>query len=352
MAVPPAHYHGVLHRADDEVSSVILSRSSVSSCIVNSLVFVEAQQQMVGLIDKIGGRPFAPASVMSKLSTHMIAGSGFGQYMDWSGTEFPSSGSKGPQMNEKGKPTTLASVVETFGEHLLPMIVFPAWLLKCLPSPTMNMVGNGKEKFETLVKAMIQKIRDASQKENDASPEAARKSDLLSNLVNAPPSVSGGAFSEQDIIGNVFALSFAAEETTSSALQTGLILLAIHTDIQVELQAEVDNICANKAVGEPMDYKTDWPKMRKLMAFMVCLATFMNGLNCQTDASCSSKPNAPILAFLPFPKWLLQISISHTAAAISISRPALSSSTIWWRLTTIPDSGAPTPASSGLPAGS
>jgi len=234
-----------------------------------NLVFVEAQQQIVGLIDKIGGRPFTPASVMSKLSTHMIAGSGFGQYMDWSGTDLPFSGSKGLRAHERGKPTTLASVVETFGEHLLPMIVFPAWLLKSLPSPTMNMIGNGKEKFEKLVRAMIQKIRDASQKEKDASLNAARKSDLLSNLVNAPSSVSGGTFSEQDIIGNVFALSFAAEETTSSALQTGLILLAIHTDIQGALQAEVDAICANKAVGEPMDYKTDWPKMRNLMAFML-----------------------------------------------------------------------------------
>lgn len=213
---------------------------------------------------------------MSKLSTHMIAGSGFGQYMDWSGTDLPFSGSKGLRAHARGKPITLASVVETFGEHLLPMIVFPAWLLKSLPSPTMNMVGNGKEKFETLVRAMIQKIRDASQKEKDASPNAARKSDLLSNLVNAPSSLSGGTFSEQDIIGNVFALSFAAEETTSSALQTGLILLAIHTDIQGALQAEVDAICANKAVGEPMDYRTDWPKMRNLIAFMVCLVALTN----------------------------------------------------------------------------
>jgi cytochrome P450 len=220
---------------------------------------------MVGLINRLGEHAFAPGSVMNKLSTHMIAGSGFGQYMDWSGTNLLPGASKAPQ----AQATTLASVVETFGEYLLPMIVFPAWLLKCLPSPTMNVVGNSKEKFETLVRAMIQKIRADSQKEKDAGPGAARKNDLLSNLVNAPPSVSGGTLSEQDIIGNVFALSFAAEETTSSALQTGLILLAIHTDIQETLQAEVDAICANKAVDELMDYKMDWHKMRNLMAFMV-----------------------------------------------------------------------------------
>jgi cytochrome P450 len=224
---------------------------------------------MAGLIDRLGGHAFAPASVMTKLSTHMIAGSGFGQYMDWSGTNLLPGDS---QAHERGKATTLASVVEAFGEHLLPMLVFPAWLLKCLPSPTMNIVGNSKAKFETLVTEMVQKIRDDSQKEKDAGPGAARKSDLLSNLVNAPPSVSGDTFSEQDIIGNVFALAFAAEETTSSALQTGLILLAIHTDIQEALQAEVDAICVNKGDDEPMDYKTDWPKMRNLMAFMVCYA--------------------------------------------------------------------------------
>src|SRR5450759_4731361 len=120
---------------------------------------------MIGLIDILGKYPFAPASVMNKLSTHMIAGSGFGQYMDWSGTNLLPGKSKGPQTHDRGKATTLASVVETFGEHLLPMLVFPAWLLKCLPSPTMNVVGNSKEKFETLVRAMIQKIRDDSQNE-------------------------------------------------------------------------------------------------------------------------------------------------------------------------------------------
>jgi cytochrome P450 len=231
---------------------------------------------MVSLIDRLGGHAFAPATVMSKLSTHMIAGSGFGQYMDWSDTNLLPGESKSPQAHKRGKATTLASVVEAFGEHLLPMLVFPAWLLKCLPSPTMNVVGNSKAKFETLVKTMVQKIRDDSQKEKDAGPGSARKSDLLSNLVNAPPSVSGGTFSEQEIIGNVFALAFAAEETTSSALQTGLILLAIHTDIQKALQAEVDAICVNKTDDEPMDYKTDWPKMRNLMAFMVCYAVLKN----------------------------------------------------------------------------
>jgi cytochrome P450 len=244
------------------------SISAFSLRIVKSLVFVEAQRQMIGLIDKIGGCAFAPASVMSKLSTHMIAGSGFGQYMDWSGTDLPSGGPKRTQTHNRMKPTTLASAVETFGEHLLPMIVFPAWLLKCLPSPTMNMVGNSKEKFESLVRMMIHKIRDA-QKEKISGPDAVRTSDVLSNLVNAPLGVSGGAFSEKEIIGNVFALSFAAEETTSSALQTGLILLAINTDIQETLQAEIDAIYADKDADELMDYKVDWPKMRNLMAFMV-----------------------------------------------------------------------------------
>jgi hypothetical protein len=258
----------------------------------------------------------------------MIAGSGFGQYMDWSGTNLLSSGSRGLQAHEKGKSTTLASVVEAFGEHLLPMIAFPAWLLKSLPSPTMNMVGNSKEKFETLVRATIQKIRDASQKEKDASPGVARKSDLLNNLVNAPLAGSGGTFNDQDIIGNVFALSFAAEETTSSALQTGLILLAIHTDIQEALQAEVDTIYANKAVGEPMDYTTDWPKMRNLMAFMVCLVAAINRIKSQANASCSSKPYVPIPASLPFPKWPLRSSTLPTAATTSKFPLVLSSSTI------------------------
>lgn len=232
---------------------------------------------MAGLIDKIGASPFAPASVMSKLSTHMIAGSGFGQYMDWSGTNLSPDGPKGPEAHDKGKPASLASAVEAFGEHLLPMIVFPAWLLKCLPSPTMNMVGNSKANFEMLVRKMVQKIRDASQKGKDG-PDTIRTSDLLSNLVKAPPSVSGGTFSEKDIVANVFALSFAAEETTSSALQTALILLATRTDIQEELQMEVDAICAGKAADELMDYKQDWPKMRNLMALMVRFVTLIDRL--------------------------------------------------------------------------
>jgi hypothetical protein len=53
---------------------------------------------------------------------------------------------------------------------------------------------------------MIRKIRDALQKEKDASPNAAHTSDLPGNLVNASSSVSGGMSNEQDIIGTIFAL--------------------------------------------------------------------------------------------------------------------------------------------------
>jgi cytochrome P450 len=292
MAVSSTYYYSIFYRTEHEVSTLYIFEIDASSRILHSLVFVEAQRQMAGLMDRLGRHAFAPASVMNKLSTHMIAGSGFGQYMDWSDTKLLPGESLG-QARDRKKVTTLASVVETFGEHLLPMIIFPAWLLKALPSPTMNIVGNGKEKFEMLVRAMVQKIRDDSQKESIAGSGVSRKSDLLSNLVTAPPSNSGGTFSEKDIIGNVFALAFAAEETTSSALQVGLILLAMHTDIQVALQKEVDEFCANKPIDELMDYKTEWPKMRNLMAFMVCYTTFTNCFTKYAKPICSSKPNVP-----------------------------------------------------------
>lgn len=243
------------------------------------LVFSEAQRLMTGLIDTLGGLQVPPSAFTRRLTLYMTAGSGFGQYMDWSGVNFEPSGSGDALKNEVAKATSFAPLLLTFVEHLYPLLILPTWLMKSLPSPTMNAVGLGKEKFETMVKDTVSRIRDATTRGKATGTQTARKYDLLSNLVNAPPSISGGQFNDKDIVGNVFILTAAAQDSTSSTLQTALILLAIHTDIQKALQAEVDAICARRTPDESMDYKADWPKMRNIVAFTLevlrCHPTFV-----------------------------------------------------------------------------
>lgn len=225
---------------------------------------------MAGLIDALGEQEVSPTAFTRRLTLSIMAGSGFGQYMDWSGVSFDPNKSTRSPMDEVTSTTSFAPILLTFAIHLYPLILFPTWLMNILPSPTLNAVGYGKAKFDALVRNTVSRIRE---NKHDAEGKPSRKSDVLSNLVNAPPSHSGGQFSDEDMVANVFILSLAAQDTTSTTLETVLTLLAMNPDMQEALQAEVDAICVDRKADEAMDYKTDWPKMRNVMAFTASLKT-------------------------------------------------------------------------------
>lgn len=230
---------------------------------------------MTGLIDALGRQEVYPSAFTRRLTLSIMAGSAFGQYMDWSGISFnPNKPIRSPK-DVVSSTTSFAPILLTFANHLYALLLLPAWLLNLLPSPELNAVGYGKQKFEVSVRNASSRIRE---RKEEAEPQVNRRSDVLSNLVNAPPSLVGGQFSDEDIVANVFILSIAAQDTTSGTLEMGLVLLAMHPDVQESLQAEVDAICAGKTAGEAMNYKKDWPKMRNLMAFAASSLLLIQGI--------------------------------------------------------------------------
>jgi cytochrome P450 len=78
-----------------------------------------------------------------------------------------------------------------------------------------------------------------------------------------------GGLSDQEITGNVFIFTLAGHETTATTIQTALVLLAVHPELQQEIHEELDMIYRGKSEGEALVYESDYPKMRRVMALFV-----------------------------------------------------------------------------------
>jgi cytochrome P450 len=83
---------------------------------------------------------------------------------------------------------------------------------------------------------------------------------------------------ESEILGNICILLIAGHETSASVLETALILLATEPEFQQRIRDEIDSIWAAKKPGEDLTYE-DYPKMRTIMALMVCLLSLLNILS-------------------------------------------------------------------------
>lgn len=78
-----------------------------------------------------------------------------------------------------------------------------------------------------------------------------------------------GGLSDPEITSNVFIFTLAGHETTATTIQTALVLLAVHPELQQEIHEELDVVYGGKSEGEGLVYESDYPKMRRVMALMV-----------------------------------------------------------------------------------
>jgi len=145
------------------------------------------------------------------------------------------------------------------------LIIFPAWLLKIFPLKIFREVQKAKDEFNNYMHELISSAT--------SSPNASARGDLLTSMAKASTQDTKGALSGQEIIGNIFIFVLAGHETTATALQTALIMLAATPALQQQVQDEIRSIWDLKKEGEDMDYG-DYPKMRVIMALMVRVPCF------------------------------------------------------------------------------
>jgi cytochrome P450 len=197
---------------------------------------------------------------VTQLALSVISAAGFGHKVQWPGHEQTDSGAEGSEV-------TFAECLKTFVDEIFVLFIFPSWFLRLSPSAHLRNIHKAPGIFANHVK---QAIEHARLRENNET----RENDLLSNMVHtrSHSSDSDPALSDEEITGNVFIYTLAGHETTATTIQTALILLALHPDLQQEIQEELDLIYASKSEGRegPLAYESDYPRMRHAMALMVC----------------------------------------------------------------------------------
>jgi hypothetical protein len=147
-----------------------------------------------------------------------------------------------------------------FLDLLAYVILLPKWMMRYSPFGGMRHLLTCTEEFVLYVRELI-----ASAEENSS------KSDLLSAIVKAGKgSGEKTALSETETIGNMFLFIVAGHETSSNTMHTALLMLACEPKIQADVHEEIEGIWTNKKDDEDWCYETDYPKMRVLMAVIVC----------------------------------------------------------------------------------
>jgi cytochrome P450 len=206
------------------------------------------------------------------LALHIISAAGFGHQMQWHGHDSNAAESS-------TRKVTFAESLKTFVDEIWLLMIFPAWLLKFSPSAHLRRVHKAPDIFAKHVQQAINEARseDTMQREYEnqqlqQQQKSTRKNDLLSNMINSGDVSHGsdkGGLSDQEITGNVFIFTLAGHETTATTMQTALVLLAAHPELQQEIHEELDMIYRGKSEGEGLLYESDYPKMRRVMALFV-----------------------------------------------------------------------------------
>ncbi|KAK8087281.1 Cytochrome p450 [Apiospora phragmitis] len=112
-----------------------------------------------------------------------------------------------------------------------------------------------KKKPSTFLSTLVSNARDDA---NTTTEESSSGS-----------SAGGGrkkGFSKQDLMGNMFVMSFAGHDTTASSLAFTIAMLATRPDYQRWIQAETDQVLATGV--DRGDYKTIFPRLKRCQALL------------------------------------------------------------------------------------
>ncbi|KAH7350990.1 cytochrome P450 [Rhexocercosporidium sp. MPI-PUGE-AT-0058] len=256
----------------------------------SSLVFqksvVQGQDMLDSFTHDVEGRQASPVveDLMHWTMTvalHVISSAAFSLHMPWPTKSIASPvrpwetpqdnlAASEPKATQKHK-MTFQHCVDAVMKYLPFIIFFPDWLLRKSPFEVMRNMQLSSDEFRSHMTELIddnQKTLDSVDKDIKEDANIGNN-DLLSNIIKASAADKKQALSNEEMIGNIFIFIVAGHETTANTLQTCLILLAMHPEVQKAVQHEIDSIWAAKKPGEVLVYKDDYPKMRLISALML-----------------------------------------------------------------------------------
>lgn len=241
----------------------------------NDLVWNETRLQTRRLVSSWHSQTSSSIQLdINGLTLAVIAKAGFGQELGWTANS-----ASGEKLLPTGHTMTFLEAMTKTMIYMIPVLLLPRWLMYM--SPLRNAAVAHRE-FEKYVREMIREEKRKISESRRYESVSARGNLLTSVLqasadqaiaVSKPDDVNARkqAFTEDEVMGNLFLYLLAGYETTANSILYGLICLALYPDIQDKVIAEVDQVYeqAAKQGRSELTYADDFEKLEYTYGFMV-----------------------------------------------------------------------------------
>ena len=235
----------------------------------NDLVWSEAASQTRQLMDSWTREgPTRDLSLdINRLTLGVISYTGFGVKLNFA------EGISDSKIVPKGFNLSLLHALHTVVTYMVRILVVPKWLMRISP---MAHIALAHTELERYMRAMIRSEKKKLEKDHEHQIGVAKGNLLISVLqASAKEGISLGqgrkhAFSEDEVLGNLFLYLLAGYETTANAITYGLITLALRQDLQEKVITEIDDIYrgAHEGGRKDLNYSDDFEKLEYTFGFM------------------------------------------------------------------------------------
>lgn len=198
-----------------------------------------------------------------RMTLHIISRAGFNVRCMWPGVsasrkddeEAIKSGDVPP-----GYKMSYVDALQTLLHLIIVPLMIPDWAMRWSPFAALRTartayVDWGKYMGDMYDKKLA-KITSSKCSANDTGL------DLMGAMIRGSTSSAEDGLTKQEVMGDSFLLFIAGHETTANSIHFTILYLAIHPEIQRQLQAELDTIFGNR-INDPAswDYDEDLPRL-------------------------------------------------------------------------------------------
>ena len=214
-------------------------------------------------------------SQINALTLSVISLAGFGRQTD------PFSPNQTTKASlHRGHRLSFSQALHETVRHMVFILLLPRWLLYCSP---LRIAGLAHSELERYMRSMIRRNLQEDTENNEGMRGPAHGNLLNSILQHSAMEAAAAekiesqkkkqAFTEEEVMGNLFVYLLAGYETTANAIFYGLAVLALRPDLQSLVREEVLHVWREAAAEgrSTLNYAQDFEKLTYTYRYMVSL---------------------------------------------------------------------------------
>ena len=220
-------------------------------------------------VSATSGVTHASIEGLRRIAINVLGAVGYGKPKRWSITEDPA-----PPGYKLGYMESLFVIIN----NLAAVVLIPTWIM-CLPVfPTkVGKLATAAKEYPIHNRKMVaQERQSADPTKNTLMSVIVRLSDQEKEREKKANSTSTPKsrlyLSEDEIYGTMFVFTLAGFDTTANTMAFALVNLAVYPEWQEWMLEEIDSVIP--ACGEKPDYKECFPRLKRVLAVMVCPVNF------------------------------------------------------------------------------